>query len=68
MPGLSGVELAKLARGKRPDLPVLLASGYSDEILAGAGASFELVRKPYDAGALDSALQRAVEQVETAGA
>ncbi|MDB5692803.1 MAG: sensor histidine kinase, partial [Alphaproteobacteria bacterium] len=68
MPGLSGVDLAKLARGKRPDLPVVLASGYSDEILAGAGASFEFVRKPYDAGALDSALQRALAQVETVGA
>jgi PAS domain S-box-containing protein len=68
MPGLSGVDLARLARAKRPDVPVILASGYSDEILAGAGAGFEFLRKPYDAGALDRALQRAVEQAEAVGA
>jgi PAS domain S-box-containing protein len=68
MPGLSGIELARLARETRPDLPVLLASGYSDEILAGAGACFEFVRKPYDAAMLDRAIQAALEQVETVGA
>ena len=64
MPGLSGVDLAKIARGKRPGLPILLASGYSEEIVAGAGASFDFVRKPYDAGALDRALQHALDQAE----
>jgi PAS domain S-box-containing protein len=68
MPGLSGVELAKLAREKRPDLPVLLASGYSEEIVAGAGASFDFVRKPYDAGSLDEAIRGALKQPETVGA
>jgi DNA-binding NtrC family response regulator len=68
MPGLSGVELAKVAREKRPDLPVLLASGYSDEILAGAGACFEFVRKPYDAATLDRAIQTALDEVEAVGA
>lgn len=64
MPGLSGVDLAKIARGKQPNLPILLASGYSEEIVAGAGASFDFVRKPYDAGALDRALQSALSQRE----
>jgi DNA-binding NtrC family response regulator len=68
MPGPSGVDLAKRAREQRPGLPVLLASGHSDEILAGAGASFEFLRKPYDASALGTAIQRALDQVEAVGA
>jgi PAS domain S-box-containing protein len=56
MPGKSGVELARAARARRPGLPVLLASGYSDEIIAGAGAEFEFVHKPYDAQQLGHAL------------
>jgi CheY-like chemotaxis protein len=30
MPGLSGVELARDLRSRRPDLPVLIVSGYAD--------------------------------------
>jgi len=30
MPGMSGADLARLLRAKRPDLPVLLVSGYAD--------------------------------------
>ena len=35
---------------------------------AGAGASFDFVRKPYDAGALDRAIAAAMNRVETAAA
>ncbi len=61
MPGLSGVELARLARKHRPDLPVLLASGYSEEIVGAAGADFEIVRKPYDLACIEAALGAALE-------
>jgi PAS domain S-box-containing protein len=64
MPGLSGVELARLARERDPRLPVLLASGYSEEIVGAAGAEFEIVRKPYDLSGIDAALGRALEQVK----
>jgi PAS domain S-box-containing protein len=64
MPGLSGVELARLARERDPALPVLLASGYSEEIVGAAGAEFEIVRKPYDLSGIDAALGRALEQVK----
>jgi Response regulator receiver domain len=30
MPGMTGVELAEIVRGKRPNMPVLLATGYAD--------------------------------------
>ncbi|HEX9964700.1 MAG TPA: PAS domain S-box protein [Allosphingosinicella sp.] len=63
MPGLSGVELARLARQRCPGLPVLLASGYSEEIVRLAGAEFEIVRKPYDLSAIEAALGAALENV-----
>ena len=63
MPGKSGVELARAARQRRPDLPVLLATGYSEEILGPAGAEFEIVRKPYDARQLETALAAALGRV-----
>jgi PAS domain S-box-containing protein len=62
MPGLSGVELARLARERDPALPILLASGYSEEIVGAAGAEFEIVRKPYDLSGIEAALGSALEQ------
>ena len=46
MPGISGIELARQARRLKPGLPVLLATGYSDEVARG-GPEFEVVPKPY---------------------
>ncbi|HYJ83389.1 MAG TPA: PAS domain S-box protein [Allosphingosinicella sp.] len=64
MPGLSGIELARLARRSDPDLPVLLASGYSEEIVGAAGADFEIVRKPYDLNGIESALGTALQRAQ----
>jgi CheY-like chemotaxis protein len=46
MPGMSGVELARKIREVKADVPVLLATGYSDEIVK-SGAEFAVVPKPY---------------------
>ena len=46
MPGISGVELARKIREVKADVPVLLATGYSDEIVR-SGAEFAVVPKPY---------------------
>ena len=46
MPGMSGVELARRIREAKADVPVLLATGYSDEIVK-SGAEFAVVPKPY---------------------
>jgi CheY-like chemotaxis protein len=62
MPGLSGLELARLARNDHPSLPVLLASGYSEEIVGSAGSEFEIVRKPYEVTLLEAALGAALER------
>lgn len=56
MPGMSGVELARRLRREQPDIPVLLASGYSEEVCEGAGANFAMLRKPYGAEALSRAM------------
>lgn len=49
MPGaLSGVDLAREAVALRPDLPVILSSGYTGEVLSAAEeSSWPLLRKPY---------------------
>ena len=60
MPGLSGIELAQAMRLRLPDLPVVLATGHSDEILKGSGACFEILRKPYDAQSLGKAIVAAM--------
>ena len=37
----------------------MLATGYSDEVLSGAGAGFEILRKPYDTQSLGKAIAAA---------
>jgi PAS domain S-box-containing protein len=63
MPGRSGIALARAAREIRPDLPILLASGYSEEIIGGLAADFEILRKPYSADSLATALSCALDDV-----
>jgi signal transduction histidine kinase len=48
--GMTGVDLAREARKLRPQIGVLLASGYAAEALAkhGGAGEFELISKPYD--------------------
>jgi PAS domain S-box-containing protein len=68
MPGVGGLELALQVEAERPELPVLLATGYSDELLSGDATNFTVVAKPYDATALAKAISSLLERqrVETA--
>ena len=55
MPGMNGVQLAAHLTKTRPDLPIIYASGYSDEgIPKGAGHSDRIsyLAKPFTAEAL----------------
>src|SRR5438105_5782426 len=38
MPGMSGLELARAARERQPELPVLCMSGYSEQMLRDRGS------------------------------
>ena len=66
MPGLTGTQLATVLRRRRPDLPIVLMSGYTGPMLTeralGAGIT-EILKKPVQsreiAGALARALKRA---------
>jgi PAS domain S-box-containing protein len=60
MPDRSGVELARIVGQRWPRLPVVLATGYSEEVLGGAASEFEILAKPYGADSLSAALGRAL--------
>jgi CheY-like chemotaxis protein len=60
MPGMSGIELADALGPVLPGVPVVLTTGYSDEITKAGGAGRPVVFKPYRletlAGVLDEVL------------
>ncbi len=49
MPGMGGLALALELRRQRPQLPVILTSGYSDAIAEGGHQGFTFLAKPYSA-------------------
>jgi CheY-like chemotaxis protein len=61
MPGaMNGVDLAREVRRRRPDLPILLTSGYAEAALREAGGEgYEVLHKPY---AIED-LQRAIRHM-----
>ena len=44
--GISGIELAQKVRGRFPELPILLTTGYSEEV--GGTHGFPVLQKPYE--------------------
>ncbi len=58
--GLSGLELARRIRRHFPDLPVLLASGYSQAAAEVAREGFAIIAKPYRADGLSDAIRRCI--------
>ncbi len=59
--GMSGVELAQTARQTRPDLKVLLSTGYGGEQLhEAANQGWSVLRKPYQAEELSLAVKQAL--------
>jgi CheY-like chemotaxis protein/anti-sigma regulatory factor (Ser/Thr protein kinase) len=59
MPGLSGVQLAERIEEERPGLPVVLATGFSEELLGAHAGRFTVVAKPYDGATLAAAIATA---------
>jgi CheY-like chemotaxis protein len=67
MPGLSGIDLAREVMAIRPDLPVILVSGYAtqrDEELAAVGILHRLP-KPFDIKAMSAILRSLLPQAST---
>jgi CheY-like chemotaxis protein len=60
MPGISGIALAKELRQRRPDLPVVLTSGYSEELAHHGHEGFEFLSKPYSADQVSRVLSRTI--------
>ena len=60
MPGMNGFDLAVTIRERYPGLPVVLTSGYSNELAENAGHGFELIKKPYSVEVLARTLRRAI--------
>jgi PAS domain S-box-containing protein len=64
MPGMSGRELAEKLRREKPDLKVLLISGYHDSRDEPVTPSINLIRKPFAGGVL---LERIREVMNSKG-
>ncbi|MEA3045393.1 MAG: hypothetical protein QOH47_3231 [Sphingomonadales bacterium] len=60
MPGMSGIELARQVNQSHHGLPVLLATGYSEDLLKGAAAEFRVISKPYGPSELADAVAAAL--------
>jgi two-component system NtrC family sensor kinase len=61
MPGdANGLDLARAIREERPEVSVLLATGYSAVAQTAVDEGFLVLRKPYDTHALVEALRSAI--------
>ncbi|MDP3661178.1 PAS domain-containing sensor histidine kinase [Phenylobacterium sp.] len=61
--GMSGLDLAQAARQARPELPILLTTGYAGEQwgAAAAAADWPILRKPFRAEQLGAALRKVLD-------
>jgi signal transduction histidine kinase/CheY-like chemotaxis protein len=58
MPGMSGLELAEQLAELRPELPVILTTGYSDEIARSGAGGRPVILKPYRLETLAAAIDQ----------
>jgi signal transduction histidine kinase/CheY-like chemotaxis protein len=64
MPGIGGIALARELRQRRKDLPVVLTSGYSEELAHSGHEGFEFLSKPYSADQVSRILSRTMRAVD----
>ena len=62
MPGMGGLKLAEALAVERPDLPVVLATGYSQEIAETGSGGRPVILKPYRLATLSEALGAALRK------
>jgi len=58
MPGMTGAQLADRLRNERPELPVLVVSGYAD--LADSPRQLQVLAKPFTQQTLLDAIQQSI--------
>ena len=58
--GITGIELARKLRERFPELPILLTTGYSEQVHATQG--FPVLQKPYELNALAAAVSDLLKQ------
>jgi PAS domain S-box-containing protein len=58
--GISGIELARKVRERFPELPILLTTGYSEQVTGSHG--FPVLQKPYELDSLAAALEKLLKQ------
>jgi PAS domain S-box-containing protein len=58
--GISGLELARKLRSRFPELPILLTTGYSEEV--GSAHGFPVLQKPYEIESLAGAVQKVLKK------
>jgi signal transduction histidine kinase/CheY-like chemotaxis protein len=56
MPGMGGLKLAEVLAKEKPELPVVLATGYSQEIAEAGSGGRPVILKPYRLATLSEAL------------
>jgi FixJ family two-component response regulator len=64
MPQMSGMEVARRVREKRPGLPVLFMSGYTDRTLQETEqlpADVDVMQKPFTSTVLATRVRRALD-------
>jgi signal transduction histidine kinase/ActR/RegA family two-component response regulator len=64
MPGISGIELADRLASERPDLQVVLTTGYSDELQRSGTGGRPVILKPYRLDTLARAIDNALAAVD----
>jgi signal transduction histidine kinase/CheY-like chemotaxis protein len=60
MPGMGGLRLAERLAEEKPDLPVILATGYSQELAQAGSGGRPVILKPYRLATLSEALAEAI--------
>jgi signal transduction histidine kinase/CheY-like chemotaxis protein len=68
MPGMNGLELAGELKRRRPDIPIILTTGYSDRIAAAGSQGHPIIAKPYRLETIADAIEEALSGRRTASA
>ena len=70
MPRITGLALARAVRETRPDLPVIVTTGYGEKVTSESVARdvAGFAAKPFDAATLTALLRRALDAARGSGA